>query len=416
MKITIHRGSKEIGGSCVEVESRGKRLLVDIGLPLDAEGDSLKYLPAGVTLDGSDPSLLGILISHPHQDHFGLLAHVSPKITTGMGSAARRILIAAAPFMSDQLPPPSVGWNFESEKPIQIGPFTVTPYLVDHSAYDSYALLIEADGKRVFYSGDFRAHGRKTVLFERMLKNPPRDVDALLLEGSSIGRLQDGEQFPAEQELEAKLEKVFRDTKGLALVHTSAQNIDRIVSVFRASKKTGRTLVLDLYAATILEATGNQRLPQSDWNDGVAMLLPQSQRVKVKNNGWFDLLKKHSAHRIFIESIQQHPEKYTLLFRPLYCRDLEKADCLAGASYIYSQWEGYWDRDFDKVKSWLSQNGIIKQSIHTSGHAGTADLQKLVKALNPRKTIPIHSFMPERYSELFPNVEIHNDAEQWEVQ
>ena len=147
MKITIHRGSKEIGGSCVEVESQGKRLLMDIGLPLDATGDPRQYLPDSVILDGSDPFLLGILISHPHQDHFGLLAHVSPKIITGMGAAARRILTAAAPFVRGQLPPPSSGWDFESEKLIQIGPFTVTPYLVDQSAYYSYALLIEADGK-----------------------------------------------------------------------------------------------------------------------------------------------------------------------------------------------------------------------------------------------------------------------------
>ena len=44
---------------------------------------------------------------------------------------------------------------------IEIGPFRITPQLVDHSAFDAYALLVEADGKRVYYSGDFRAHGRK---------------------------------------------------------------------------------------------------------------------------------------------------------------------------------------------------------------------------------------------------------------
>jgi ribonuclease J len=99
MRVCIHRGSKQIGGSCVEVESLGQRLLIDLGLPLDAENNSIQYLPDHVGLDGSDPSLLGILISHPHLDHFGLLAHISPKIPIGMGPAARRILTAAAPFL-----------------------------------------------------------------------------------------------------------------------------------------------------------------------------------------------------------------------------------------------------------------------------------------------------------------------------
>jgi len=105
------------------------------------------------------------------------------------------------------------------------------------------------------------------------------------------------------------------------------------------------------------------------------------------------------------------PEKYTLLFRPLHCNDLERRGNLSGATYIYSQWEGYWERgSFDKVKKWLEKHSIPKHSIHTSGHASPTDLKKLVAALNPRKVVPIHSFMPERYSDLFPNVEIFNDG------
>ena len=415
MNIVIHRGCKEIGGSCVEIESQGKRLLIDFGLPLDAEENHGQYLPAILGLDGCDQSLLGILISHPHLDHFGLLALASSKIKTGMGPAARRILTAAAPFMHNQTPPPATGWDYESGKPIEIGPFSVTPYLVDHSAYDAYALLIEADGKRMFYSGDFRAHGRKESLFEKMLRSPPKDIDVLLLEGTSIGRSQGCDSVPTEEQLETEFVKVFSDTTGLALIQASPQNVDRVVSVFKACKKTGRILVLDLYAAAILDATNNPRLPQSTW-DGVALFLPQPQRVKVKNNGWFELLKKHSDHRLYIETIKQAPEKYAFLFRPMHCRDFEKADCLLGASYIYSQWEGYWEREsFDKVKAWLQRHSIPKHSIHTSGHATPDDLIRFVAAINPRKVVPIHSFNPETYSTLFPRVEIHTDGERWEV-
>jgi mRNA degradation ribonuclease J1/J2 len=77
MRVCIHRGSKQIGGSCIEVETDSQRLLIDLGLPLDAEKNSIQYLPKISGLDGSDPSLLGILISHPHLDHFGLLTHIS---------------------------------------------------------------------------------------------------------------------------------------------------------------------------------------------------------------------------------------------------------------------------------------------------------------------------------------------------
>jgi Transposase IS66 family len=90
-------------------------------------------------------------------------------------------------------------------KTIQLGPFAITPFLVDHSAYDAYALLIEAHGRRLFYSGDIRAHGRKAALFERLVAKPPRPVHAMLMEGSSLGRLDPGQQFPTERAIEAQL-------------------------------------------------------------------------------------------------------------------------------------------------------------------------------------------------------------------
>ena len=415
MKIVIHRGSREIGGSCVEVESRGQRLLVDIGLPLDAEGDPRQFLPQVKGLDGSDPSLLGILISHPHQDHFGLLSEVAPTIKTGMGAAARRILTAAGPFMPNKYSPPPVGWDFEHRMPITIGPFTVTPYLVDHAAFDSYALLIEADGKRLFYSGDFRAHGRKSRIFQEMIADPPKDVDVLLMEGTSLGRLNADEHFPSEQELEQEFAKAFSATKGVVLVQCSAQNIDRVVSVFRACKRTGRTLVIDLYAAAILAATGNKSIPQSAWPQ-MALLIPQSQRVQIKNNAWFDLLNAHAANRVFIEDIREAPEKGVILFRSLHCRDLERSECLKDSLFIYSQWIGYWEDDSMKhVRALLERHKIPRLDIHTSGHASPADLQKFVAAMKPGTIVPIHSLMPERYQELFPNVAIHHDGEQRQV-
>jgi ribonuclease J len=198
-------------------------------------------------------------------------------------------------------------------------------------------------------------------------------------------------------------------------VHTSSQNIDRIVSIFRACKKGGKTLVIDLYTAVILEATGNDNIPQSDWPQ-IALYIPQKQRIQIKNIKWFDLLKRHSKNRVFIEELQEISAQYVLLFRPLHIRDLEKAGLQKDAVYVYSQWEGYWEQDsFSFLREWLAINNIPKVSIHTSGHASVMDLKRFATALKPAKIVPIHTFMPETYSELFANVQIHADGEYWEV-
>jgi len=415
MQICIHRGSRQIGGSCVELKSFGKRLLIDLGLPLDAESNDVKYLPGVTGLDGSDSTLLGILISHPHLDHYGLLSHISRDIPIGMGPKARKILEAAGPFMKGNNPEPAPGWDYESEKSFDIGPFSITPFLMDHSAYDAYALLIDDGEKRVFYSGDLRGHGRKAPLFKYLTEGPPENIDTLLLEGSSLGRIDEDQQFPTESDIENKMVDLFSATKGMALVQASGQNIDRIVSIFRASKRTGRNLIIDLYTAAILEATGNQNIPQSYWNE-VSLFVPQSQRVQVKKNEWFGLLGKHSKNRIFWKHLKGIASSSTLLFRPLYMRDLEWGDCLADAVYVYSLWEGYWsDGSYDHVKKWLEKHNIPKHSIHTSGHAGPKELKKLVEAMNPKKVVPIHSFNPDQYPKLFSNVEPHDDGEFWGV-
>jgi len=75
-----------------------------------------------------------------------------------------------------------------------VGDIKITPYLVDHSAADAYAFLIEADNTRLFYSGDFRAHGRKSILFDSMVERPLRDVDVLLMEGTMMQR--ENNEFP----------------------------------------------------------------------------------------------------------------------------------------------------------------------------------------------------------------------------
>ena len=98
MRARIHRGAVEIGGSCVELESGGARLVLDIGLPLDvaAQGEQ-PCLPAVAGLaEVDDPSLPGLIVSHGHPDHYGLVAAASPGVPRFIGEAAHRILAAAS--------------------------------------------------------------------------------------------------------------------------------------------------------------------------------------------------------------------------------------------------------------------------------------------------------------------------------
>ncbi|MCY4501003.1 MAG: MBL fold metallo-hydrolase [Alphaproteobacteria bacterium] len=413
MRLRIHRGTQEIGGTCIEAEAQGKRIVLDVGLPLDAPDEGQEtLLPEVPGFRDPDDTLLGVMISHGHMDHYGLAAHIRPEIPVWIGEAGHNILKAASAWVPN-------GHAFADphfladRRPVEIGPFRVTPFLVDHSAFDAYALLVEADGKRVFYSGDFRAHGRKAALFERLVSDPPADIDVLLMEGTTLGRTGTEEGFETESDLEARFVKAFRRTEGMHFVWTSSQNIDRIVTIFRAAKKSGRMLLIDLYTAVVLEATGRDTIPQSHWPE-VKLCVPQRQRVFIKENGLFADLERHGRNRVFPEALPDLAERAVMLFRPLAMSDRGVAAVLDGAGFSYSMWQGYLKEDSSqRVLRWLERNGVSWASIHTSGHASTADLQRFAAALAPRALVPIHSFETGRFPDFFDNVVPREDGEWW---
>lgn len=157
MRVRIHRGAHEIGGSCVEVEAAdGSRVLLDLGRPL--ENGAGAPPPAIPGLTEHDPTLLGLLVSHPHADHYGLVTDLTVDLPVYLGREAAEILEAAAFFSPITHRVTPAGFLID-RTPFTLGPFTITPYLADHSAFDSYSLLVEADGARLFYTGDIRGHG-----------------------------------------------------------------------------------------------------------------------------------------------------------------------------------------------------------------------------------------------------------------
>ena len=409
----IHRGSQQIGGSCIELEADGARLLLDLGLPLDADEVSEGLLPDVSGLRTEDSSLRAIVISHGHGDHWGLLPLARPGIPLAMGAATARIMNAAAAFVPNFFAP-VVTHELADRKALQIGPFTITPYLVDHSAYDAYALLIDAAGRRLLYSGDVRAHGRKGALFERLVNDPPANIDTMLMEGSSLGRLGEHAQFPTESDIEQRLVDNFC-APGFVMISASAQNIDRMVSIYRACKRTGRTLVLDLYAMEILRATGNANLPGAGWPN-LVVYVPEYQRRQIARTKRFDLLEPYRAARVYRDHLNGIGDKAVLLFRPAMASDVEAADLWGHARVIWSQWDGYLkDGPGAMLKANLETRNIPLDLIHTSGHASIADLKRLAAAFNPRRLIPIHTFEGDSFAKYFDNVTRRHDGEWWDV-
>jgi ribonuclease J len=164
INVKVHRGSNEIGGNCVEVATAKSRLIVDVGLPLSemmdnrapkrGKPDRDDLIRRGVILPipglfSPGPKIDGILLSHAHADHFGLIEQTLPEIPVYLTRGASKMLMSGSLFAGQNGLPRDRQKALLPGKPQCIGDFLVTAYLVDHSSYGSVAFLIEAGGKRI---------------------------------------------------------------------------------------------------------------------------------------------------------------------------------------------------------------------------------------------------------------------------
>ena len=133
-----------------------------------------------------DGSLEALVISHPHPDHHGLADLVDPSVPIYLGARASAILDESS-FFIPWAPRFSASGRIEHRRPLALGPFTVTPWRVDHNAEDAFALLVEAGGRRVLYSGDWRGHGSNRWMIDELAAEVG-PLDTLMIEGTRIGR------------------------------------------------------------------------------------------------------------------------------------------------------------------------------------------------------------------------------------
>lgn len=414
--LIVHRAAEEIGGNCIEIGFDGHRLLIDAGSPLDGSSNGNCTVPA--TLDTS-LQVDGVVVSHPHQDHYGLLETLPKTWPVWCGNPTKDLMKLTLALTGRSMPQALFGYT--SGIPFKVGPFEVTTYLTDHSAFDAHMILVNAGRTRIFYSGDFRSTGRKAKLVARMLASRPRDVDVLLMEGTTLGR---SEKFPTESELERQFVALFQETPGRVFVTWSAQNIDRTVTIYRACKQAGRTLELDLYTVNVLEKLGKycNRLPQLGWPQvsavvtrGISRLYERTDRL---NNPGFVERCCRSGYAYSASRIQSEIGKKVVMLRPNLLRDyLQKGLVLTKEDlWVFSMWSGYRTKpEYQEVQKQFDDARARTVVVHTSGHSSKEDLMKFSNEINARYLIPIHGNKWEYCANEFRNVRRLRNGEIFQI-
>ena len=376
MEINIIRGQNQIGGSIIEISSKSTKIILDIGSNLE---DKEIVVPEIDGLFKGKAKYDGVLISHYHSDHVGLATRILPEIQIYMGEKSYEIYKVSNEYMGKEyLKEPKI---FKAEEEFFIGDIKITPYLCDHSAFDSYMFLLDCEGKRMLYTGDFRSNGRKS--FEPLLRKLPK-VDVLITEGTNLSNNKIGKINLTEKELEKKGIELLEGNDKPVFVLMAATNIDRIVTFYKIANATKRLFLLDTYAGLITDTIGGN-IPNPGTFSNVRMFLTNQNKYEILEN-----YKKNKIDRKGIvnsnfmmcvrSSMKQYLENYPEGFS------------FEGCTMFYLMWEGYKkEKNMKEFLEFMEEKGVKIISLHTSGHADEKDFDKLIKKVEPKIIIPVHT-------------------------
>ena len=387
MNIIIHRGTHQIGGSAIEISTASTRIILDFGNELSLDE---KYTPINLDIDGVTkglPDCDGIVISHYHMDHLGQLTSALPEIPLYMGELSKEVAMIATEHQDKDLYLRLLDANtFRGGEAFTIGNIHIRPLVIDHSAVDSYMFVIEAEGKRALYTGDFRMHGLRSHVIEKLVKTYIGEVDVLITEGTSLSR--DADKYVSETAVLDDISSYIQDGK-YVFIMCSSTNIDRIMGVWQ-NMPTDKVLIFDAYQKRILDTVINNVYYESSLyrRPDSPLVLDKGKYPKYYMEHGFVSLVRGTEN--FISKIKEFPKDDVRI--------------------IYSMWTGYIEENLP-LKNLL--NIYPSYICHASGHVSKDDLIKFIELVNPDVIIPVHTDNPERLEALVPNrnVYIVNDNE-----
>lgn len=389
MQITIQRPA-QIGGQITRIDTTTSSIIIDLGQDLPGKNDE-DLLDNDKAIAELTQGCSAILYTHYHGDHIGLFHHVPENIPQYIGSVAKQVVCKkyqqlcqlpdkeGTKVFKQALRTASKMNVFQAKQTLHFGDITVTPYFVSHSAYDAYMFLIEAEGKKILHTGDFRGHGYLSKGLETTLKHYIGQIDILIIEGTMLARPDEKVMTEADLYKEALKEM---QTHKYVFVHCSSTDLERLASFKNANSKMvpQRPLIADAFQKDILDLFSHSAGNSSPYFGFGKVFTYTENSYKLKEwmltNGFTMFVRATLKFHDYLNHLLPNlsPEK-TL--------------------FIYSMWNGYITNGRTQNTAYIELQKLFSsckiRHLHTSGHATSEILRKVCDLTRPRLAIiPIH--------------------------
>ena len=373
-------GVGEFGRNVLWLRCGPSSVLVDVGVSFPDE-----TFP-GIDRIAPDLSILrseridGVFLTHGHEDHIGALSYLrewceAPVYGFPFTLAMARRRLEEAEVSVDRLV------EARGRQPIRAGAFTVTFFRVSHSVPDSAALLIEAGGRRLLHSGDFKLDDDppdgETTDREGIAAAVGDGVDLALIDSTNAER--PGRSL-SERVAGKGLEAAFSSARGRIILTTFSSHVSRVsqgveaaLAIRRRIGILGRSM---RSVAEIAERFGRLRLPQGVRSAGSELRSIAPQRLMCLTSG----SQGEPFSALYRLALNEHPDL-----------ELAQGDLVVLSARTIPGHE----RSVNRMTDHLVRRGarVLRESeppIHVSGHAHREEIAEWLRLVKPRAVMPVH--------------------------
>ena len=451
VSLTFYGGANEIGGNKILLEDKGARIYLDFGQSFDFGQDFfLDYLQPRAAhgleiyfefgmvpkvpklysksmLERTDlkyekPDIDAVFISHSHSDHVNHISFLDESIPVYIGHGTHSILEAYHKLYSQFV---DIGEHtslnfFKSGDKIKIKHLVIEPIHVEHSIPGAYGFIVRTSKGALVYTGDLRLHGPKSNMTHEFIQKAAKAKPYVMLcEGTRMGSEQ--EHNYTEAEVEVKVDGIIRASKGIVFGYYSMSNIDRFMSFYRATLKNKRKLVVDTKFAFILDSLKDKipGLPDVMTDENIMVYFRLAKSGAYDEKDYYVYERKYMPKMITFEQVAKIQNKLVMhmsfnkLMELVYIQP-------KNADYLYSSSEHFLEGEENEaertvLENWMKHFGVQFHKAHCSGHASKDDLAFVVKTVNPKLLIPIHTEKAEDFRGLHANVRVPEKEMRMEI-
>jgi ribonuclease J len=379
-------GSGEIGANmnlyAYGPEDNQKWIIVDMGVTFADDslpGIDLIYPDPGFILDKKN-DLLGIVLTHAHEDHIGAVAHIWPSLKCKIYATPFTAVLIQEKFKEKKIDISQHLKMVQLNSKINLGPFEIDFITLTHSILEPNGLSITTPAGVVLHTGDWKIDPNPLIggnIDQKKLEDiGKKGVIAMICDSTNV--FSEG-RAGSELDVRESLVRIMESKNKKIIVTSFASNVARMETIFYCAKKTGRNICLvgrsmhRIYKAARQCGYLQNLLEPLDPRD--AKKIPRNKIIYLCTGSQGEPM---GAMNRIVNGV--HPDVF-----------LEKDDVVIFSSKIIPG---------NEKKLYKLQNQITKEDVeiiteenafvHVSGHPNREDLKDMYKWVKPKCIIPVH--------------------------